>query len=142
MPKKKTTKKKTAAKKTATAKRKTTLRQAAKALKKHALSLPEAYEDHPWGESVAKVRKKVFVFFGHGESDHLGFSVKLPESLEAALHLPFTEPTGYGLGKAGWVSVDFRKGAPPLDIFKDWIEESYCAVAPKKLAAQLQNNRD
>lgn len=29
-----------------------------------ALTLPEAYEDHPWGESVAKVHKKVFAFFG------------------------------------------------------------------------------
>ncbi|HCO04282.1 MAG TPA: dGTPase, partial [Actinobacteria bacterium] len=29
-----------------------------------ALGLPEAYEDHPWGESVAKVNKKVFVFLG------------------------------------------------------------------------------
>ncbi len=30
----------------------------------HGLSLPEAWEDHPWGETALKVRKKVFVFSG------------------------------------------------------------------------------
>ena len=29
-----------------------------------ALGLPETHEDHPWGETVIKVNKKVFVFLG------------------------------------------------------------------------------
>ncbi len=33
-------------------------------LLEYALSLPEAYLDHPWGEDVAKVNRKVFAFFG------------------------------------------------------------------------------
>ena len=33
-----------------------------------ALGLPEAWEDHPWGETVVKVAKKVFVFFGSPKS--------------------------------------------------------------------------
>ena len=36
----------------------------AQPLRAFAFGLPEAWEDHPWGESVAKVGKKVFVFFG------------------------------------------------------------------------------
>ena len=33
----------------------------------YALGLPETYLDHPWGEDVVKVRKKVFAFFGMPE---------------------------------------------------------------------------
>lgn len=102
----------------------------------YALSLPEAYEDFPWGESVAKVNKKVFVFLGRSGNPPEGFgcAVKLPESGQAVLALPFTEPCGYGLGKSGWVSVQFRKAeAPPVEMLQQWIDESWRAVAPKKL---------
>lgn len=111
-----------------------------KELREFALGLPGAYEDHPWGESVAKVNKKVFVFMGteSGHEKGFGMSVKLPESNGLALTLPFTEPTGYGLGKGGWVSVYFvADDLPPADMMKEWILESYRAIAPKKLAAEL-----
>jgi predicted DNA-binding protein (MmcQ/YjbR family) len=36
-------------------------------LRDFALLLPGAWEDFPWGERVAKVGKRVFVFFGHDE---------------------------------------------------------------------------
>jgi predicted DNA-binding protein (MmcQ/YjbR family) len=107
------------------------------ALREYALSLPSAREDFPWGERVVKVGKKVFVFLGVDGGD-FGLSVKLPESGGMALALPFTEPTGYGLGKAGWVSAKLPAGEePPLDMLREWILESYRAVAPKKLAATL-----
>jgi len=104
-------------------------------------SLPEAWEDHPWGDTVAKVGKKVFLFLGTPESDGgIGLSVKLPHSEEVALALPFTEPTGYGLSRGHWVSVR-APGDAPLDLLTAWIEESYRAVAPKKLVAQLDAER-
>ena len=110
-------------------------------LRKHALAMPEAYEEHPWGESVAKVNKKVFVFMGMPDKEDgtLGFSVKLVASQGQALDLDYTEPTGYGLGKSGWVTVRFplKNGAPPWDIFFSWIDESYRAIAPKKLVKTL-----
>ena len=105
-------------------------------LKAFALGLPGAWEDHPWGETVVKVGKKVFVFLG-GE-ERVSMSTKLPDSGEAALTMPFTSPTGYGLGRGGWVTSAFEPGDdPPVDILCDWIEESYRAVAPKKLVAEL-----
>jgi predicted DNA-binding protein (MmcQ/YjbR family) len=95
-----------------------------------ALSLPEAWEDHPWDETVVKVRKKIFVFLGPER-----LTVKLDESHPHALSIEGAVPTGYGLGKAGWVTVPFGGLAP--DLLHDWIEESYCLVAPKRLAAAL-----
>src|SRR5262250_623849 len=111
------------------------LRESARELREFALGFPGATEDFPWGERVAKVGGKVFVFLGKTSRDgSFGLSVKLPLSKDAALDLPFTEPTGYGLGKAGWVSASFSpKDRAPVEILKVWIEESYRAVAPKKL---------
>ena len=112
--------------------------QARKKLLAYALGFPEAYEDHPWGEDVAKVNKKVFVFFGMPEGAVFGLTTKLPESREFALTFPFTEPSGYGLGKAGWISATFNKGDDiPVDMLMDWIDESYRAVAPKRLSKLL-----
>jgi predicted DNA-binding protein (MmcQ/YjbR family) len=104
-----------------------------------ALTLPGAYEDHPWGEDVAKVNKKVFVFFGIADNPASGMTVKLrDESHEHALSVPGAAPTGYGLGKSGWVTVPY---AAPLDVCRDWIEESYRLVAPKRLQAELSSGR-
>ena len=98
-----------------------------------ALALPEAWEDHPWGESVAKVGKKVFVFFGVSEGDDAGMSVKLPASQPLALAQPGVSSTGYGLGKAGWVTVRFGEANLPAETLREWIDESYRAVAPKRV---------
>ena len=106
-----------------------------KALKKHAAEKPGAFEDHPWGETVYKVAKKVFVFLGKPESG-FGLSCKLPQSGEAAVTMfSWAEPTGYGLGKSGWVSAHFSaRDDVPLDLLKQWIDESYAAIAPKRAA--------
>jgi len=108
------------------------------ALLKYALSLPGAWEDHPWGETVAKVGKKVFLFSGVGEDGVFGFSAKLPESNDAALATPGAAPTGYGLGQAGWVSIKCSaKDVGNVGMYRAWVEESYRAVAPKKLIKEL-----
>jgi predicted DNA-binding protein (MmcQ/YjbR family) len=108
------------------------------AMMKAALAYPGAFEDHPWGDTVVKVGKKIFLFIGEDEEGRFGFSVKLPESADAALSLGFTEPTGYGLGKAGWVTARIGpKDNAATDVFLAWLDESYRAVAPAKLLKQL-----
>ena len=100
-----------------------------------ALALPEAWEDHPWGESVAKVGKKVFVFFGVDAPDHgSSFTVKLRDSHEEASAMSWTADPGYGLGRGGWLTVDAPADAP-MDLLRSWVTESYRLVAPKRLAA-------
>jgi predicted DNA-binding protein (MmcQ/YjbR family) len=107
------------------------------ALRNFAMRYPEAHEDFPWGERVVKVRGKVFLFLGGKDAD-LSLSVKLPSSGLIALGLPFTSPTGYGLARSGWVTARFGpKDKPPLEVLRAWIDESYRAVAPKKLVAAL-----
>jgi predicted DNA-binding protein (MmcQ/YjbR family) len=107
------------------------------ALRRMALRLPGAHEDFPWGESVVKVGTKVFVFLGH-KGNGLHLSVKLPESSLLALDLPFASPTGYGLARGGWVTATFEADErPPVDLLRRWIEESYRAVAPRRLVAEL-----
>lgn len=102
------------------------------ALLRFALSLPQAWEDHPWGDTVVKVRKKIFVFVGAER-----ITVKLDEAHAHALSIDGAEPTGYGLGKAGWVTVPTAGVAE--DVLRDWIEESYRLVAPTRLVAALDS---
>lgn len=102
------------------------------ALRGYALSFPDAWEDHPWGEDVAKVGKKVFVFFGRPPDVALMVGVKLPESLLYARSRPFTVPFGYGMDRHGWVAAHFKVSDDvPMDLMKEWIAESYAAIAPK-----------
>ncbi|HSF16999.1 MAG TPA: MmcQ/YjbR family DNA-binding protein [Vicinamibacteria bacterium] len=118
-------------------KRASSQRRAELALRRYALGFPGAYEDFPWGERVVKVGKKVFVFMGHPDGC-LSLSVKIPRSQMVALMLPFAEPTGYGLGKSGWVTARFEANDnAPEDLLREWIEESYRSVAPKKLVGSL-----
>ncbi|MDT9694871.1 MmcQ/YjbR family DNA-binding protein [Streptomyces sp. P17] len=110
-------------------------------VRQFALGMPGAAEEFPWGETVAKVNKKVFVFLGVDDGSYpLGVTVKLKgEAAHAhALTCPGAEPAGYGLGKAGWVSIPLEQnGAPRAELLCDWVEESYRTIAPKRLIAEL-----
>jgi predicted DNA-binding protein (MmcQ/YjbR family) len=111
-------------------------------LERFALSLPEAWPDTPWGERVVKVGKKVFVFLGTDGSDQPGLTVKLPESRDHGLSFDGAMPTGYGLGKHGWVTI-FLDGVPKeqREVLFDFVEESYRAVATKTLVKRLDAQR-
>ncbi len=119
-----------------------TTKQIEDRLRKRALAYPGATEDHPWGETAIKVNGKGFVFMGENDRK-VSISVKLPFSRDMAHDLPFAEPTHYGLGKHGWVTAHLDpKAKPPLELIEAWIDESYRAVAPKKLVAQLSRPDD
>ena len=107
----------------------------AQAIRKQALSYPETAEEFPWGESAFKVKGKTFVFMRDGP-DGVSFSVKVPESRDLALSLPGAEPTHYGLGAKGWVTIA-PDPATAMHVLAFLIDESYRAVAPKRVIARL-----
>lgn len=103
-----------------------------------ALSLPEAWPDSPWGDSVVKVGKKIFVFASGSDADDPGITVKLPESRDHALSYPGSLLPGYGLGKHGWVTVYVdRVPIEERDVLFDFVEESYRTIATKTLVKRL-----
>jgi len=108
------------------------------ALRKVALAYPGASESMPWGHSAIKVNGKSFVFLS-ADDGTFSLSAKLPSSSGVALGLPFAASTGYGLGKSGWVTARFPLGTRiPVALLSMWIDESYRAIAPKRLVARLE----
>lgn len=110
-------------------------------LKKFGLAYPEAHSKSPWpGHDDLAVRNKTFAFLS-AAGEPLRITCKLPLTGQMALTLPFASPTGYGLGRSGWVTATFGpKDVPPFDLLRDWIDESYRAQAPKKLVASLPDD--
>ena len=102
-----------------------------------ALDHPETTEEFPWGDVAFKVKGKSFVF-AHHTSERVSWSVKLTDGRDAALTVPNAAPTGYNLGKSGWVTLRFERGdSIPVDAMIAWTEESFRAVAPKGVLKKL-----
>lgn len=97
---------------------------------------PGAHGKSPWpGHLDLAVNDKTFAYLS-APGDPPSLSLKLPSSAPLALSLPGAEPTAYGLGKSGWVTLSFADAPlPPLAQLEAWLDESYRAQAPKKLLA-------
>ena len=100
--------------------------------------LPEAVrvDIEAWGgEPTFRVNGKNFIF---SDAKATGLSVKLPKEEAAAVVATDTgaEPTGYGLGRHGWVSIVIgtKPSAARWREVEEWVRTSYTMVAPKKLA--------
>ena len=104
------------------------------------LAYPGAHSKAPWPEhDDLAVNDKTFAYLPVA-GQPFSLSVKLPYTGETALDLPYARPTGYGLGKSGWVSFEPAEDEMPgLDRLRDWIDESYRAQAPKKLVKALDS---
>jgi predicted DNA-binding protein (MmcQ/YjbR family) len=107
------------------------------------LGLPEAerVDIEAWdGEPTFRVRGKNFVFTN---AEATSLTVKLPkEEAEAVVATdPAASPTGYGLGRHGWVSIALESGAEQdperWEQVVEWVRTSYTLVAPKRLAARV-----
>ena len=100
--------------------------------------LPQAVrvDIEAWGgEPTFRVSGKNFIFT---DPEASSVSEKLPPEEAAAVvgSDPLAKPTGYGLGRHGWISVRVpgRTSRTRWLEIEEWIRTSYTLVAPKKLA--------
>ena len=100
---------------------------------------PETKETLTWGRPHFRVKEKIFC--GCGEANgrvSIGLKLERRES-ELMMKLPGIEKAPYSRKGDGWIAID-------PGVFDDWDEierfllESYRLVAPKKLAAQLDES--
>jgi hypothetical protein len=114
-------------------------------LRKLCLALPEAHEVEAWGEPTFRVRNKLFAMYAapnnhHGAGRAAVWCKAAPGNQALMVR---AEPGRYFVppyvGPSGWVGVW-------LDRRPDWKEvgelmrDSYRLVAPKKLAALLEDS--
>ncbi len=110
---------------------------ASRELRAYGLTYPGAHLKSPWpGHGDLAVKDKTFAYLTI-EGEPFRVSCKLPTSSAMVVNMPFAKPTAYGLGKAAWVTMEFVDGKVPVEMIKELIDESYRAVAPKKLVQQL-----
>lgn len=109
----------------------------AKTLRGAALAFPGTVEDFPWDHHAFKTpNKKAFLFLTGAEDGGFNCSMKLPYRNEEALKIEGAAPTGYGMARTGWVTLSFpAKVKAPMSKLIDYLDESWRAVAPKKLSA-------
>jgi predicted DNA-binding protein (MmcQ/YjbR family) len=102
------------------------------------MTYPGARRKSPWpGHDDLAVNDKTFAYLSL-EGEPFSISFKLPYTSHEALKLPFAKPTGYGLSRSGWVTLEPGAGEmPSIEQLELWIDESYRAQAPKKLAAEI-----
>ena len=87
--------------------------------------------------SIVKARNKTFLFMS-GAGPSCTVRLKLCTSQTEAMQLAANEPGRYKLGAHGWTTISFSESTPPpIELMKRWIDESYRAIADKKLSAML-----
>lgn len=97
-----------------------------RALFEHASSKPDAVLDHPWGDTVFKVRKKIFVFLGRSAC-----TVKpYPEELDLLLGRDDVVLSKY-IGRYGWITLTIGDDET-LELAKSLIDDTYYQIATKR----------
>jgi len=107
-------------------------------IRRLALSLPETYEDRPWGFPVFKVaNNRMFALLS--DDDPVEVTMKLTkEEREIAELLPFTRRASY-VGRYGWITATITDD-DSLDAALEWIRESYWLKAPAELRGAVEES--
>ena len=113
------------------------LEDLAERLRETALSLPETYEDEPWGHPVFKVGdNRMFASMSIGDNAVL-LTVKLTaEEREIAYLMPFVSHARW-VGRYGWITAEVADDET-LDCALEWMLESYWLKCPPSLRAAVE----
>ena len=108
-----------------------------KRLERIVARLPEAerVDIAEWGDHPTfRVRGKNFVFSDQ-TAENLSLKLSKEEAAAVVASDPHVEPSGYGLGRHGWIALTLLKpDATRWNEVEEWVRTSYTLVAPKKLA--------
>jgi predicted DNA-binding protein (MmcQ/YjbR family) len=100
------------------------------ALQTFCLQFPQAWEDHPWNETVFKYRQKIFVFTS-ADLQVLSVTVKLPEDLrEWWQEQPGVFIPSY-VGRFGWLGIRIDSDTH-WQMAQEGIAQSYQLVSRKR----------
>jgi predicted DNA-binding protein (MmcQ/YjbR family) len=106
-------------------------RRVSKTIRELALSLPETYEDAPWGFPVFKVAdNRMFAWLQEDAPVELTVKLSAEEREIAYLH-PWVRSASH-VGRYGWITATIEDG-DALDTALEWLRESYYLKAPTKL---------
>jgi predicted DNA-binding protein (MmcQ/YjbR family) len=101
-----------------------------------ALSLPEAYEDDPWGFPVFKVANNRLFAWMIEDDDAVEVTLKMDEAMRAATNAsPHVRPASH-LGRYGWVTTRVDDEGTFQEAL-GWLEESWWLRAPARLRKQV-----
>jgi predicted DNA-binding protein (MmcQ/YjbR family) len=107
-------------------------------VRKCALSLPQTYEDDPWGFPVFKVADNRLFAWMIADENALHVTMKLTlEERELARMLPFVRRASH-LGRYGWITAAVTDDES-LDAALEWIRESYWLRAPAQLKKAVES---
>lgn len=102
-----------------------------------ALSLPETYEDEPWGHPVFKVADNRMFASMWEEGRAVKLTIKLTaEEREIAHLLPYVSRARY-VGRYGWVTAEVTD-EESLEAALEWLRESYWLKAPAELRGAVE----
>ena len=102
-----------------------------------ALSLPETYEDEPWGHPVFKVADNRMFASMSEDGRTVLLTVKLTaEEREIAHLLPYVSRARY-VGRYGWITAEVTDDES-LEAALEWVRESYWLKAPAELRVAVE----
>jgi hypothetical protein len=106
------------------------------ALRKLALSFPEAEEMPHFEKTSFRIRKKIFATLDMKNQRCVVKLSVIDQSVFCGYNIKIVYPVKGAWGRQGWTIIELRKVSRPL--FADALTTAYCTVAPEKFARMVR----